>query len=297
LEGLINVNKPGGFTSFQVVSRIRKMTGGMKTGHAGTLDPFAEGVLPVMIGQATRLAEYFLQLPKTYRAEILFGRQTDTLDITGSTTHIGDYRHINTEDIRLALKKFVGQIYQTPPFFSAVQVGGRRLYHVARNGGPEPDIPARKVSIYKLVLLDYSPPVVRLEISCGRGTYIRSLARDLGKSLETRGCLQGLVRTVYGPFKLEQSVRPEELEKAAATDRFDSYVQPMDMVLAHIPRMTIGPEREKMICTGAGIGRAETPSDGQLFRAYNTHGELVALVAADNDHIKPKKVFKTWQVS
>lgn len=208
---IININKPVDWTSFDVVKKIRKVVGIKRVGHAGTLDPFATGVLLVCIGPATKQVNRLMELQKEYVATLDFGKVTDTYDRTGTVLRETDPPNLSLAELRNACKRFVGQIEQTPPMYSAIRVDGRRLYELARRGEVV-ERPARKVHIHQLDLVDYQMPYLKIRVVCSRGTYIRSLAHDLGEVVGCGAYLQDLVRTRIGPHTLEKALSIESLE-------------------------------------------------------------------------------------
>jgi len=227
--GVLNVDKSAGETSFAVVSRLRRLTGAHRVGHAGTLDPLATGVLPILFESATRLAEFALRLPKTYVADIHFGFSTATDDAEAEREAVADPSSLTALDIEAGLVAFTGRILQEPPAFSAVKVDGQRAYKLARLG-EEPRPRAREVEVYEARLLSFTPgaeAVARVEIRCSSGTYLRSIARDLGRSLGVGGYLGRLVRTAYGPLVIESAIKVDALttadEVAACCFRPKSY--------------------------------------------------------------------------
>jgi len=201
--GIINVNKPAGMTSFRVVDLIRRCSGIRKAGHAGTLDPFATGVLLVCLGKATKRVSELMNYKKTYEGVIELGATTDTDDIDGKQLAVADVPDFTEEEITTALAGFHGAIEQVPPMFSALKKNGKRLYRLARKGQIL-ERPARPVHIYHIDLLQWANPFVSLRVQCSRGTYIRALARDVGAALGTGGFLRALKRTEIGPFRLDQ---------------------------------------------------------------------------------------------
>jgi tRNA pseudouridine55 synthase len=208
VSGVLNVDKAAGETSFQVVRKLRHLTGAHRVGHAGTLDPLATGVLPILFESATRLAEFAHQLPKTYVADIHLGFSTATDDAEAEKQVQGDPSGLTIDDVSQALAHFTGRILQEPPAFSAVKIEGERAYRLARRG-EEPKPPAREVEVYEARVLDFAPgpqAVARVEIRCGSGTYLRSIARDLGRQLGVGGYLGRLVRTAYGPLTVETAM-------------------------------------------------------------------------------------------
>jgi tRNA pseudouridine55 synthase len=209
LCGFINIDKPPGITAHDVVARVRRLAGIKQVGHGGTLDPMATGVLPVAIGKATRLLR-FLNSDKTYLADIRLGLSTTTDDVEGETLAVSDSLP-DLPEIERTLYSFQGELKQKPPIYSAVHVNGKRLYQLAREGKAPDMVPTRDVRIYDIQLLSYQEPVLKARIFCSAGTYIRSIARDLGDSLGCGGCLQGLIREQAGPFVLAQAVTLDEL--------------------------------------------------------------------------------------
>ncbi len=223
MHGVINLLKPPGMTSHDAVAFVRRATGIKRVGHTGTLDPAAAGVLPICVGQATRLVEYLQAGSKEYIAEITFGHETDTLDAVGKTIAQADASHVTLETLRAALDPFRGTIQQTPPLYSAIKQGGKKLYELARGGADETEvkIPSREVVIYRLLVTRFmqgtatSPPRAMLHIECGGGTYIRSLVRDIGRALGCFATMTFLVRTRNGSFDLDEARTTEEIAAGA----------------------------------------------------------------------------------
>src|SRR5262249_22794729 len=208
--GLLVVNKPRGLTSRAVVDRVAGLVPHAKVGHAGTLDPLASGVLIVCLGPATRLVERVQRLPKSYRTVVLLGARSDTLDADGSVEAVAAPRVPSRVDIEGAVAPLVGEILQRPPTYSALKVQGRRAYDLARAGRPV-EMPPRRVRIDGIAVIHYAWPRLELAIECGGGTYIRSIARDLGETLGCGGLVEALTRTRIGPFTIDQAVDPEGL--------------------------------------------------------------------------------------
>lgn len=214
-SGIINLNKPPGLSSARAVARVKRMLPrGVKIGHAGTLDPFATGVLLLLVGKATRLCERLMDQPKQYEATVKLGATTPTEDPESPETPMPYAPPPAREQIDTALQNFVGEILQRPPVFSAMKVGGRRAYDLARKGY-DVELKARPVKVYGIEVLGYEWPFVRLRIDCGRGTYIRAIARDLGGALGTGGYLTALCRTRVGSFGLEGAIDLEALSPAS----------------------------------------------------------------------------------
>lgn len=209
---IVSINKPSEWTSFDVVRKIRNLTGIKKVGHAGTLDPFASGVLIICLGRATKQIHRFVQMPKEYVAELELGTSTDTLDVTGKITGTQPVASLSEETVKEALGSFIGEIEQRIPDYSAAKVKGQRLYKLARQGK---EIPVRykRVRIYQAELLRYHEPIVEFRVQCSRGTYVRVLGADLAKNLGTVGYLRNLTRTGIGDYTLEESMTISDFEK------------------------------------------------------------------------------------
>lgn len=277
--GVLAVNKPSGATSFAVVNQLRRLTGAHKVGHAGTLDPLATGVLPILFESATRLAEFALLLEKTYVADIHFGFVTATDDAESEPEPVAEATSLTAAAVEAALHGFVGRILQRPPAYSAVKVEGTRSYRLAR-GGEVSRPPAREVEVYSATLLDFQPdarPVARIEVRCGSGTYLRSIARDLGEKLGVGGYLGRLVRTAYGPLTLDRATALDALSTAQAVrDRLLS----AEVILPVMERVRLTVEQEALVRQGRSVRVLPEPAPGPV-RAHDTQGRLVALGHTD----------------
>src|SRR5215472_8051059 len=218
--GVLNIYKPAGVTSFSVVAQLRAVTHARRVGHAGTLDPLATGVLPILFEAATRLSEFALKLPKTYEADVHLGFRTATDDAEGEPEPVAPAGGVDEAAVRAALARFVGRIEQEPPAYSAVKIDGQRSYKRARHGDLSRPA-ARLVEIHSADLLAFQPgerPVARIRVTCGSGTYLRSLARDLGETLGVGGYLGQLTRTAYGPLRVEDALPPGDLADSDAVE-------------------------------------------------------------------------------
>ena len=277
--GVLNVDKAAGETSFQVVRRLRHLTGAHRVGHAGTLDPLATGVLPILFESATRLAEFAHRLPKTYVADIHLGFATATDDAEAEPRPVGDPSGVSREDVVEALAEFTGRILQEPPAFSAVKVDGKRAYRLARQG--EDHRPAaREVEVYESRVLDFTPgphAVARVEIRCGSGTYLRSIARDLGRRLGVGGYLGRLVRTEYGPLSVDSAIT---LEAQTTADDVRGRLLPAEVILPDMERVRLNVEQEAMVRQGRAVRVLPEPGPGPI-RAHDAVGRLVALGHTD----------------
>lgn len=294
IDGLINLNKPKGKTSFQMVSLVRRLSGVRKVGHSGTLDPDATGVLPILIGRPTRLATFLTESTKVYRAEVEFGISTDTYDASGNVVQRGDTSALATERIEAALDSFRGVIEQTPPMYSAIKYQGKPLYHLARAGVEVPR-QSRKVTISRLEITDWQSPVLCIEVECSKGTYIRSLAHDLGQVLACGAHLKSLVRTRTGPFHIDESISVEQLENGFQSGTWDEFLYPPDFAIAHLDAVVVDSEGEEALVHGRAFSSSDdqTALEGEQRRAYSSDGRFLALVCFNQeDNLwQPKRVF------
>jgi tRNA pseudouridine55 synthase len=287
--GLLNLNKPVGPTSHDVVARVRRLTGIRKIGHAGTLDPLAGGVLVLCLGPATRLSEYVMRSPKQYRAAIQLGITTTTYDAEGeivSRRPLGDVDHAR---ITAALAGFTGEIEQVPPMYSAVKQGGKRLYALAR-AGEEVDRPARRVTIQRIDVVGVRLPDLMLEVTCSPGTYIRSLAHDLGQVLGPGATLTGLIRLASGAFPVEEAVSLEAFEMAAQAGHWQNYLLPPDRSVLGLQPLFLDEREAEGVLHGRAIP-APVEAAGEA-RAYGPDGTLLAIVTAGEGLWRATKVFQ-----
>jgi tRNA pseudouridine55 synthase len=292
VDGIINVNKPPGRTSFSVVAQLKRLSGAKRAGHAGTLDPDATGVLPVCLGRGTRVIEYLMDTSKGYRAEIALGAATDTYDAAGQVTMRGDASGITPEQIEAALEQFRGSIRQTPPMYSALKMNGRPLYELAR-AGVTVERKSRPVKIHKLEITAWQPPVLSVDVECSKGTYIRSLAHDLGEALGCGGHLKSLVRTRCGIFTIEDAVPLPHLEESFARGDWPQFLKPIDSVLGHHAAATVDAATELMIKQGKPVTlEAVTDGESPYCRAYGPDGRFLAILKRlpDTELWQPKKV-------
>ena len=294
MDGILNFNKPTGRTSFNIVAMVKRLTGEKHVGHAGTLDPMAQGVLPVCLGQATRLVEYLMDANKTYRAEIELGVSTDTYDREGEITQRGDASGITLEQIKTALNAFRGVITQIPPMYSAVKHQGKPLYELAR-AGINVERKSRIAKIYSLEIKDWQYPVLTIEVVCGKGTYIRSLANDLGQALGCGASLKNLERSRCGIFEIGDAVTPERFEEACRGGYWESYLYPMDSILSHWETVIVGVEKAQAIRNGALINLEDSTLklESDYCRAYTWDGNLLGVLRFDTEkkQWQPEKVF------
>jgi len=301
MDGFINVLKPPGMTSHDVVAYLRRLLGMRKIGHTGTLDPGVAGVLPICLGKATRLAEYITELPKSYRAEITLGIQTDSQDGYGQVTGTADCSRLGYDDFLRVAAEFTGQQAQLPPMTSAIRVDGKRLYDLAR-AGLEIQRQTRQITVYRISPLraewDGPHPRVIFDVDCSKGTYIRTLCHDIGSRLGVGGMMSFLVRTVSGPFRLAEASTLEEIAAQTAAGDF-TFLVPMAAALSYLPRVDIPAELLAAVRHGNPVrlpaGWTEAAAN---CRALSPAGDLIAIgtVTADPEDgslvFQPGKVFQ-----
>jgi len=275
LCGLLNLNKPIGVTSRDVVDRVSRPLRKIKVGHAGTLDPLASGVLVVCVGAATRLIEYVQQMPKTYRATIRLGVTSDTLDADGQVVETLDPRIPSIDEIRDILATQVGTIQQMPPQFSALKVGGKRAYDLAR-AGQEAELSARPVEVYRVELLGYEWPRLEVEIDCGSGTYIRSIARDVGKALDCGGLIEVLTRTRIGPFRQEDAIDPSTLSR----ETIPALLRPAAEAVSGLRALSVSVDDLARIARGQTVSAGEPLAPGEV-ALIGPGGDLAAIAEVD----------------
>ncbi len=291
LSGILNVDKPSGMTSHDVVLAVRRLTRQRRVGHAGTLDPLATGVLLVCLGQATRVCEYLMRSPKEYRADVHLGVTTTTHDAEGEIVRRSEAQ-VTRRMVEQALQGFVGRVPQVPPRYSAIRQRGKRLYELARQG-IEVDVAAREVDIYALSIVAWTPPVVRLDVRCGPGTYVRALARDLGEVLGCGAHLSALRRTSSGDFAVSEATSLDRLRQAAQAEAIAELLHPLDAAFAHLPALHLGAEDAQRLALGQWVRVEADPGNGTQARVYGPDGQFVALVTLDQDTglWRPRKVF------
>ena len=277
VTGIVNLNKPRGLTSRQAVDCVKRAVRPAKTGHAGTLDPLADGVLIVCVGSATRLIEYVQAMPKRYVGTFLLGRTSDTEDIEGDVHLVVDARQPTATELRAAAAKFVGVIEQRPPAFSALKVQGRRAYELAR-AGMSVELAPRPVEIHRLEVLSYDYPELVLEVECGSGTYIRSLGRDLAESVGTCAVMSALTRTAIGCFQIADAWTPEKLTRPAIS----KWLQPPTRALDALSKLTLSADDIKRVRHGLAIDRPGAAQTGEI-AALDDQNNLVAILVRRSD--------------
>jgi tRNA pseudouridine55 synthase len=296
LDGILNIDKPTGKTSYGVVAAVKRLSGERRIGHTGTLDPDATGVLPVCLGQGTRIIEFINDTAKIYRAVIKLGIATDTYDGSGRVTYRGDTSAIDRVMFESAFEPFRGAIRQTPPMYSAVKHQGQPLYKLAR-AGISVERKSRPVTIQRLELIDWQPPSAALEIECSQGTYIRSLAHDLGQALGCGAHLKSLVRTRCGVFDIEDAVSFPELEEAFKKGHVEKYLYPVDFVLQDYNAVVVDDAAEAAIRNGNAVDVSvdsgpESHGGSRYCRAYSQDGRFLGMLryVPEKEVWQPKKV-------
>jgi tRNA pseudouridine55 synthase len=296
ISGILNINKPPGLTSHDVVARVRKLAQQRKVGHAGTLDPMATGVLLVCLGTATRLIEYMVPHRKQYRATIQFGTTTDTLDADGKIVEQRDASDLTVSRLQQILPAFLGDIQQHPPIYSAIKQNGQPLYKLARAGKPV-ETKLRPVTIYALDWVLWQPPNLTLNVSCSSGTYIRSLARDLGEAAQTGAHLIELSRTASGDWSLEQAVSLDTLSEAVAQNAaaaWKNHLYLPERAVTHLPTLHLTEAMAQQAIYGQQITVDADFSGHNILRAYDPAGNFLAIltrIQPDDKLWQPKKVF------
>ncbi len=296
ISGVLVVDKPVGMTSHDVVQAIRNGTGLRRAGHTGTLDPRASGVLVILVGPAVRLSEYVSASDKRYQAIIRMGGTTDTFDGEGLVTRSENPVNVTEEQFEEALKTFVGEIEQTPPPYSAVKVQGRKAYEMARKG-EEVELAPRTITVHHLEVLEWAPPEVVIDVHCSSGTYVRSLANDLGQKLGCGAYLVGLRRTKSGRFSLRDATPLRKLQEAFTAGNWYQYLIPAAEALGDWPAIELNPDEVEGVRHGHRVKvKGESDIDNPKVRGVSTQGELVALMELvinedGSQEWQPKKVF------
>lgn len=290
VSGVLVIDKPVGLTSHDVVQIIRRGTGIRRAGHTGTLDPRASGVLVVLIGPAVRLSEYVSASDKRYQATIRLGSSTDTYDAEGQVMSTAAVVDISEEKFNEVLQTFVGEMEQVPPPYSAVKVRGRRAYEMAREGA-EIELTPRVVHVYSLEILEWAPPEVVIDVYCSSGTYVRSLANDMGKALGTGAYLVGLRRTRSGRFTLRDAVPLRRLQEAFDSGNWYRFLIPAAEALADWPAVELDADQVELVRHGHRV--PIQPGQTGWARGVSQQGDLVALLQVDEatGEWQPKKVF------
>ena len=287
MNGIVIIDKPQEWTSNDVVSRLRRVFNTRRIGHGGTLDPMATGVLPVFVGRATRGVEFFEHAEKTYEATLRFGVTTDTEDTTGRVLTQVDVE-LTRADVEGILPRFRGEILQVPPMYSALKVNGQKLYDLARKGR-EVERQPRPITIHELELLEFDGKEARLRVRCSKGTYIRTLCKDIGQALGCGGCMAALRRVQAGEYTLEGAVPLYELLKISdAGEDVEHFLRPVDSMFASVPRMTLTETQAQRVRNGNSFPCIAAPGK---YRVYSPGGEFLALCRMDSGMMQTVKSF------
>lgn len=281
INGIICIDKPEGFTSFDVVAVMRKATHQKKLGHCGTLDPFATGVLPILFGRTAKFQDYITFGNKKYRASVKLGITSDTLDRTGELGPESDVS-VDEETVKSVLKSFVGKQLQIPPAYSAIQVGGRRLYDLAREG-KIPEVPPREIEIYSIDNISFDDNIINFEVECSKGTYIRALARDIGEKIGCGACLWELRRLVGSGFTVDDCVSLEE-----AKTNFEKYILPVDIALTNYERLDVNSRESYLLLNGQAISK-KVPEG--LYKVYDKKHGFLGVFNSNGTKLKAKTLF------
>lgn len=298
INGVLNIYKEKGFTSHDVVAKLRGILKQKKIGHTGTLDPDAEGVLPVCLGKATKLCDMLTDKSKIYETILLLGKTTDTQDITGTILEEKETNTLTEEQVRQCIEKFVGEQEQIPPMYSALKVNGKKLYELAREG-IEIERKARKITIFEIKILEIELPRVRMQVHCSKGTYIRTLCHDIGNALGCGGCMEALLRTKVSRFELKDSLRLEEIAALQQDGRLDSVLISIDEMFSHLKEIKIDPMQERLLYNGNAfaeqyLGAHSLLEDKEQVRVYDTEHQFVGIYAyhAEEKRFSIEKMFR-----
>lgn len=288
MNGIIIIDKPLGRTSHDMVYEMRKVTGIKKIGHTGTLDPMATGVLPVCIGSATKMADMLTLSDKSYIAELVLGRTTDTQDADGKVLTECKV-NCSEEEIRCAVNSFVGEIEQVPPMYSAIKQNGKKLYELARQG-IEVERKPRKVTINSIDILEISGERVKIDVSCSKGTYIRTLCEDIGKKLGAGAYMNTLRRTRTGQFTIEESHTLSEIKELKENGGIESIIIPADRMFEEYPSVMLNPKQVKSVTNGVAMTYREG-QEGQTYRVYDNENKFLCISRITDGRLKLIKSF------
>lgn len=287
INGVIIINKEQGFTSHDVVAIMRKILGTKKVGHTGTLDPQATGVLPICVGKGTKASDMLLNSDKEYVARVRLGTTTDTEDIWGEVLNTTDCSHITYDMVCSATKDFVGEIEQLPPMYSAVKIGGKKLYEYARSG-VEVERKSRKVIIHNIAVENFSEGEFTLRVSCSKGTYIRTLCADIGKKLGVGACMSGLIRTKSSVFTLDMAKTIDEVKELASEGNIQKHIISVDALFAELPEIHLNDDYTAKILNGMFLS---IPYPKGKYRVYSAKGEFICIGKAEGGLLKIVKNF------
>ena len=297
MNGIINIYKEKGFTSHDVVAKLRGIFKQKKIGHTGTLDPDAEGVLPVALGNATKVCDLITDKDKAYRCLLLLGTTTDTQDISGNVLKESEV-NVSEDGIIRAIKSFEGEYDQVPPMYSAIKINGKKLYELAREG-KEIERPARRIRIHEIDIKEVNVPRVTMEVSCSKGTYIRTLCHDIGEKLGCGGVMEELLRIKSGDFELDSALKLSEVERLVKEGCIEERIISVDRVFKALPSVKCDKKAEKLLINGNRLpkefifGDKDTFKDGENVRLYDNAGQFVGIYEYKKNagDFKPLKLF------
>lgn len=297
INGILNVYKEKGYTSHDVVAKLRGVLGQRKIGHTGTLDPDAEGVLPVCLGRATKVCDLLTDRDKTYVADLLLGVSTDTQDITGTVIQEKSTAGLTEDRVFKCIENYIGEYDQIPPMYSALKIGGKKLCDLAREGKTV-ERKSRRVLIKDITVLECRLPGVRMQVECSKGTYIRTLCHDIGQDLGTGGCMEHLLRTRAGAFRIEDSLRLDEIRRFTVEGRLSEILIPVDHVFSEYEALVVSSRYSALLYNGNPF-RADalqekcSPSDGARYRIYDEERRFAAIYTyrAEENKFRPEKMF------
>jgi tRNA pseudouridine55 synthase len=297
INGVLNIHKEKGYTSHDVVAKLRGIVGQKKIGHTGTLDPDATGVLPVCLGKATKLCDMLTDKSKTYETVMLLGKTTDTQDISGEVLKEEAYEHLTTEEVERAILSFVGEYAQIPPMYSALKVNGKKLYELAREG-IEVERKARPITIHSIQIKELDLPRVRMEVYCSKGTYIRTLCNDIGEKLGCGACMEELLRTKVSCFTLANSLTLAEVQKMKEDGRLEEILTSIDSLFLEYPAVTLKEEFQPLVFNGntflpKHLKERVVLEDGLKIRVYDDENRFIAIYRFDKEKycFKIEKMF------
>lgn len=289
MNGVINVIKNTGMTSFDVVAKIRKIAREKKVGHTGTLDPEASGVLPICLGKATKIIDYIMENKKVYRVSFKLGVITDTYDLEGKIISLCDATHITEEQIRSSISKFVGEIKQVPPMYSALKQNGVRLYELARKG-IQVEREARDITIYSIENIIINSQEISMDVQCSKGTYIRSLCYDIGEDLKVGATMTSLCRIGNGPFLIDNGINIDDLN----SENIENYIVSMEDALQGFEKLIINNNFTKLLINGVKVFDRrlyiDKVAENKLYRVYDDKGKFLGLGKKDKDGFKIEKL-------
>ena len=291
-HGLINIYKEKGYTSHDVVAILRGVLKQKKIGHTGTLDPQAEGVLPVCLGKGTKLCDMLTDKDKIYQVKLRLGVETDTEDMTGTILKESDTLELEETKVEEVIKSFVGKQIQIPPMYSAIKVNGKKLYELAREGITI-EREGREIEVYRIEIIKMELPYVTMEIECSKGTYIRSICRDIGRKLSVGGSMQELIRTKVSSFCINDSLKIDQVKELLEQGNIESYISKVDTPFLDYPKLIIDAQYDKWLLNGNKLKHDwfDLKPSGSMVRVYDARNEFIGIYMWEGLDLKPYKLF------